>query len=378
MSTSSDAAFAAANLGLAVEGAPPAAACADVLADALGFPFTSSQEHLRVGRRALEQLSTPHAYGLLGAPGRALAAQAVGAWRTCLDFEDAATARRAREVCGPIFSRSTVGYEDFNTKAYSLLEPALGAPQLVAAAKHVLGTTTYLEWGGGGSTERIAPLALRSYTIEHVTEWCQCMKSRPLNTCLSRRMAETSPSLANLPEGGRVHCVNTRMALRGFGRPTENATAGQLKAGLLAYVNEIDVLGERTFDTVFVDGRMRVACALKALKYLHEKSVVMIHDWTDARSYAHPLLLHHYDVIALVAYSDNEELCPQRTTDGEQVWREYATFPASPRVEASHRRQDFCRLAILRPRPGHAGMAEPFYTYLAAIEKNSIWKQAWS
>ena len=360
---------------------PPVQLAAGVdMLGGLGFPSNASQEHLRVGRRTLEMLSFSHAYGRLDESRRAVVGRAVDTWRDCLNFEDEETAQRAKEVCGPMLSKSTVGYGNFTARAYSLLEPALGKPQLVEAAKHVLGAETYLEWGGGGSTENFAPLALRSYTIEHVPDWCQCMKSRPLNTCISQKMAQGAPELAGgLAAGGRVHCVDTKMPLRVFGKPMRDSNINQLKLGLLAYVNEIETLGEATFDVVFVDGRMRVACALKALAFLHERSVLMIHDWSDGRPYGdHPLLLHHFDVVSLIAYDDDAELCPQRSTDGAKSFRG-DTFPASPRP--SRAGQDFCRLAILRPKPGHAGSSEPFELYLSSLDRETKprgWMIAWA
>lgn len=47
------------------------------------------------------------------------------------------------------------------------------------------------------------------------------------------------------------------------------------------YLNLIKIAGEKEgrLDVVLVDGRVRGECAIAALPYLDEKSVVMIHDW---------------------------------------------------------------------------------------------------
>lgn len=63
------------------------------------------------------------------------------------------------------------------------------------------------------------------------------------------------------------------------------------------YVDVVTRLNETTFDVVFIDGRARVACALKVLPYLSPTSTVILH---DARRdyYAH--ILEYYDEVGRV------------------------------------------------------------------------------
>jgi hypothetical protein len=49
-------------------------------------------------------------------------------------------------------------------------------------------------------------------------------------------------------------------------------------------------------DVVLVDGRFRVAAALKALWHIDDASVVLIHDWTP-RKEAYGRVLAYYDVV---------------------------------------------------------------------------------
>ena len=60
-----------------------------------------------------------------------------------------------------------------------------------------------------------------------------------------------------------------------FGRPLP----GSDPVHFADYVNAVDTFGVPVFDAVLVDGRFRVACALKALQYTDSGSVVFIHDY---------------------------------------------------------------------------------------------------
>ena len=66
------------------------------------------------------------------------------------------------------------------------------------------------------------------------------------------------------------------------------------------YVNSLsrsfNETGVRMFDVALVDGRFRVQCAIKLLPYLHDDSVLLMHDfWVRIKSYG--AVLEYYDVI---------------------------------------------------------------------------------
>ncbi len=60
------------------------------------------------------------------------------------------------------------------------------------------------------------------------------------------------------------------------------------------YIEAIDTFNTTRFDVVLVDGRYRVACALRALKYTDQESVVIIHDF-HRRVYH--VVLDYYEVV---------------------------------------------------------------------------------
>ena len=45
------------------------------------------------------------------------------------------------------------------------------------------------------------------------------------------------------------------------------------------YLKLIHMTNELRFDVVLIDGRVRGECAIAALPYVDERSVVIIHDW---------------------------------------------------------------------------------------------------
>ena len=55
------------------------------------------------------------------------------------------------------------------------------------------------------------------------------------------------------------------------------------------------------FTVVLVDGRFRVACALKALWHLdHSRGVLLVHDWVGRADQYHAGILKRYELIAVV------------------------------------------------------------------------------
>ncbi|KAI7837901.1 hypothetical protein COHA_008282 [Chlorella ohadii] len=86
------------------------------------------------------------------------------------------------------------------------------------------------------------------------------------------------------------NCVDTGPT-KEWGFPGPGVTVTQTKP----YVTT--PLAEPEFDAVLIDGRFRVACALKILNFLTEGSVVMIHDWKQRKDKYGPPLLEFYEMI---------------------------------------------------------------------------------
>lgn len=154
--------------------------------------------------------------------------------------------------------------------------------------KYLFKIDTYIEWGSGGSTLNFAPFARRvAHSIEHDPDWCEKVKSK---LSKSRHYARIV-----------YHCVLVSKGYRNWGRSSsfEEGTYFQFDK----YVDRIDALGEPLFDFVLIDGRARVATAIKSLAYISPDSRVVLHDATRIfkSSVHHP----RYDLIT--TYYDFEE-----------------------------------------------------------------------
>ena len=165
-------------------------------------------------------------------------------------------------------------------------------------ARYVTDKHSYFEWGSGGSTDTfprlLAPGAL-TVSVENYMPWCQKLKVLPYLQC---KMAKQEL---------RFSCHDPGVVLKTSGNIVQHKDIGTYTAYIDAIrgtwwrpksndgSNPDKYLIFHTFDVILVDGRSRVACALNALEYMNEKSVVIMHDWQ--RYFDNALLLKYFHVI---------------------------------------------------------------------------------
>lgn len=210
----------------------------------------------------------------------------------CLQIEESSDcillAHPCIEVLQQKVQQSGIGKGSFGELSCPIFLPSEMSPQQIdAIAQRALGAETYFEWGAGGSTETIAPLALRSYSVEHYAPWCQCLRRRPLGKCLRQQF----------PWPERITCVKTNLNLRSLGRLAGNGannTHHNIVNAHRAYVDAIESPHERKFDVVLVDGRAHLSCALKALGYVTNTSVLFVNEWP--KKYGRHIL-RYYDFV---------------------------------------------------------------------------------
>tara|TARA_R110001632_G_scaffold105287_5_gene214576 strand:- start:846 stop:1358 length:513 start_codon:yes stop_codon:yes gene_type:complete len=134
-----------------------------------------------------------------------------------------------------------------------------------------------LEWGSGGSTHLFSPFCERFVSIEHYEEW--------YNFTLTK----------NLPEHVEYMLVPNNKPRSQDDTPKED---------FLDYVNAIDLFSGEKFDVILVDGRARKYCAEKAVDFLAEDGVIIIHDWGRPRykKYVSKFLevIHESDTIGIL------------------------------------------------------------------------------
>lgn len=187
-------------------------------------------------------------------------------------------------------------------------------------ASYLSPTDTYLEFGSGGSTTEFGRLVANIYSVEHDCEWHDVVAGRVADAGLLdkvRRFRCVPPSLTAdthpSPLSGAVAAAAAAPlpprspASRPWGlvSPFEHGSYAQFHS----YVNAVDDLDADAdggqsepprFDAVLIDGRARVATAMRVLPYLTPSSVVFVHDW-GTRSHLYAPILRYYTPVARVA-----------------------------------------------------------------------------
>lgn len=146
----------------------------------------------------------------------------------------------------------------------------------------------YLEYGASGTTLAFPPLLNFSYAIEHDPQVCSGIESE----------MRTHNSLTDKL---RAFCAPVQPGRAGWGL-TSRFEEGNYRA-FSSYVDFPRTnLSNVVFDRVLINGRARVACALRILPQLHEHSIVFFHDWFMRPShYAHVLACYE-EVARVVAH----------------------------------------------------------------------------
>lgn len=162
-------------------------------------------------------------------------------------------------------------------------------PELDLVAAYLRPTDVYLEFGTGGSTRVFPRMVKRAYAVEHDCRWAGYMRTQ---------LDESGVDYSNL----ELVCVEVRRGTRGWGTVSgfEHGDYRQFRE----YVDRMDAFADASFDRVFIDGRARMACALKVLSRLKVDSLVFVHDFY-ARTPHYGGVLEHYEEVARVLATRN-------------------------------------------------------------------------
>jgi len=147
---------------------------------------------------------------------------------------------------------------------------------------------TYLEWGSGMSTMLFPLLASGQVSvIDNYPPWCEKVLASPVVRCIHQEQQRL-----NMTCVAPVHPDGSQVQLAAFGMPRHPRDAEVLGD---QYVNAVDSFQAKHFDAALVDGRYRVACALKLLNYLSPESVLFIHDFWNRPPYHK--VFDYYDLV---------------------------------------------------------------------------------
>ena len=155
---------------------------------------------------------------------------------------------------------------------------------------------TYLEWGCGTSTSFYPLLASgKVVAIDGFPPWCKQVGEEPRVKCMSekeKRLFFYCPEI--------LGADGTKLELRQLGKIPAATKDKDVESAMDIYVNSLsrsfNGTGVSMFDVALVDGRFRVQCAIKLLPYLHDDSILLMHDFfVRIRTYG--TVLEYYDVI---------------------------------------------------------------------------------
>jgi hypothetical protein len=130
--------------------------------------------------------------------------------------------------------------------------------QLEKLALRTEGRLAYLEYGSGGSTTVFTKFANVAVSVEHDAQWCAGVGKQ-------------------LKEARMKHVIQLCVPKQSEIQPTAGWDGDYEQ--YRNYIDAVDRPGlPLKYDFVYVDGRARVAAALKVLPYLRNDSIVVLHD----------------------------------------------------------------------------------------------------
>lgn len=160
--------------------------------------------------------------------------------------------------------------------------PAMTPSEVELFKSVVAGTDNYMEFGLGGSTVLAAELGVKRLCgIDSDENWVN-----GIITAIQGidNNANTNDIDLNLK------CIDIGKT-GAWGRPVDKKGIKQWPD----YPNSIkQFVTNQPFDVILVDGRFRVACALKSFEYLSDDGLLMIHDFERTEYH---VVLDYYDIV---------------------------------------------------------------------------------
>lgn len=145
------------------------------------------------------------------------------------------------------------------------MKPWMSGIEIATIEKYLKSTDVFLEWGSGGSTLYFSQFVQEYTSIEYDIKWYNNITEYI--------------SINKLQNINYIYCPPDNNVI-----PPINSYRSK-KEDFITYVNIIDSLPQKIYDKVLIDGRSRVACAKKILNYLHNDSLIFIHDFFKRSKY---------------------------------------------------------------------------------------------
>tara|TARA_R110002020_G_scaffold73661_3_gene189000 strand:- start:307 stop:1134 length:828 start_codon:yes stop_codon:yes gene_type:complete len=175
-------------------------------------------------------------------------------------------------------------YLEFNKILEDIIvqKPCMSEKELSIIGKYLSKDTMMLEWGSGYSTLYFRKHVKEIHSIEHCLMWA--LRVNIYKTLLQDKntFCHYLPPLQEHNGGLAIneHCEERKENYKNY-----IAAPEKIKENY----------GVDKYDVVFIDGRVRECCAESILPYLHEDSVVFLHDFIDREDYS--VIFDWYDEI---------------------------------------------------------------------------------
>jgi len=136
------------------------------------------------------------------------------------------------------------------------IQPWMSAAEVELIVSTLQYNDTMLEWGSGGSTLLFPKYVSKYYSIEHNKEWADRIVPNVASNVMYKHIPQDAERTL----------------------PTQ-------RSQFSTYIEYIDNFNFNKIDKVLIDGRGRGWCAEYVLPYLHEDSIVFIHDFWQRPNY---------------------------------------------------------------------------------------------
>lgn len=161
-----------------------------------------------------------------------------------------------------------------------ILQPAMSFDEIKLFKKIIKDSNYYIEFGSGGSTYTVLELTnAEIFSVESDLFWINELKTNDL--------------IKKSNENERLHFHYIDIGVvEEWGYPINDDKIEDF----YKYSSDIfnNVIKDKV-DTVFIDGRFRVACTLKSIIELHNNPTIIIHDFINRKGYHS--VLKYLDII---------------------------------------------------------------------------------
>lgn len=149
------------------------------------------------------------------------------------------------------------------------MQPWMSKIEIETILKYIKADGVMLEYGCGGSTLYFCDYVKEYYSVEHNADWYNKMN----------RLAKPNTKIFYVPRNETTPDKERFQPLS-----WDELESSSRYKDFQEYIKFPSTL-DKKFDFVLIDGRARPECAKLIYNYLHEDSVVFIHDYWNRKHY---------------------------------------------------------------------------------------------